>query len=192
MLLLGWPGLGANAGSLAATGAGFGVGAAILRGKRPTVRLALGCIAAGLLLAFAFSALDAALAESGGVSHSGAAIRAASTGRGPGYLAEIVTRKIGMNLRLLVSPWILMAAAVIVGTMLAARALIGETLKRVLQQRPWTARGWAAIAAAAGAALVFKDSGVVTVAFLLGGACLILLYYCLVPCSQEPRGEERR
>jgi hypothetical protein len=186
MLLLGWPGLGANAGSLAATGAGFGVGAAILRGRRPTVRLALACIAAGLLLAFAFSALDAALAQTGGVSHSGAAIRAASEGRGPGYLAQIAARKIAMNLRLLLTPWILLAAAVIAGTMLAAQALIGDALKSVLQRRPWMARGWAAIAAAAGAALVFKDSGVVTVAFLIGGACLILLYYSLVPCAQKP------
>jgi hypothetical protein len=184
MLLLGWPGLGANAGSLAATGAGFGVGAAILWGRRPTLRLGAAGVVAGLLLALAFGALDAALAAqevsgSAASSHFGAAIQAAAGGRGAGYLAEIALRKAAMNLRLLASLWLLLAASAVVVTMLAARALIGDALQDVLKRRTWMARGLAATLAAGVASLLFKDSGVVTVTFLAGSQCVLLLYYAL-------------
>ncbi len=179
LLLLGWPGLGANAGSLAATGAGFGLGAAILHGRRPTVRLGLLCILAGLLLAFVFGALDAAFAGQGASSHFGGALRAASAGRGAGYLAEIALRKVGMNLRLLVSLWVLLGLGGVAVAALAVRRLGGESLRAVLAQRPWTARGLMAALAAALASLVFKDSGVVTVIFLVSAVFLFLLYALL-------------
>jgi hypothetical protein len=192
-LLLGWPGLGANAGSLAATGAGFGTGAALLRGRRATLRLALAWILVGLLLALGFGALDAAFASAspalgGSRSHFGEALHAAAGGRGPGYLVEIVLRKVGMNLRLLMSPWLLAAAAMPVITILGARALVGEALREVLVRRPWTARGLSTVFAAGLASLVFKDSGVVTVTYLIGATCLLLLYPVVCGETQTPPG----
>lgn len=179
MLTLGWPGLGANAGSLAATGAGFGGGAALLLGKRPTIRLGVGCVLAGLLLAFAFGALDAALTsqEAGGSSHFGAAIQAASGGRGAGYLAEIAFRKVAMNLRLLASPWMVLGLSVLAAMLWLIRALVGETAHSVLAQRVWTTKGLAALLAAGVAALIFKDSGIVTATGMVGTASVIMLYY---------------
>ena len=185
LLLLGWPGLGANAGSLAATSAGFGLGTAILAGKRPTVRLGIACTLAGLLLAFVFGVVDAALAAHAS-SHLGAAVQAASGGRGPGYLAEIALRKLAMNLRLLVSPWLLLPAGAVVVTLLAARALVGDSWRFALQRRPWTARGLTATLAATLASLLFKDSGVVTATFLIGSECVILLSLLLTDDPDPP------
>jgi len=62
---------------------------------------------------------------------------------------------------------------------LAVRRLGGESLRAVLAQRPWTARGLMAALAAALASLVFKDSGVVTVIFLVSAVFLFLLYALL-------------
>lgn len=177
LFVLGWPGLGANAGSLAATGAGFGVGAAILRGQKANWRLAVGCILSGLLLALLFSGLEVVLSgPEGGATHLGGALQEAAGRRGPGYLLEIALRKIGMNLRLLTSPWLLLAAGGLVVVILLTNALIGPLLRERLAQRPWTSRGLPAIAAAAIASLLFKDSGVVTVTFLAGSAALLLLH----------------
>ncbi len=184
LLLLGWPGLGANAGSLIATGAGFGVGAALLLGRQPTVRLGIACALAGLALAFVFGALDAALAARAS-SHLGATLQAASGGRGPGYLAAIAARKVAMNLRILGTPWLLLPAAAVLLTVLGARFLVGAAVRESLRRRPWTARGLAAALAAALAALLFKDSGVVTATFLAGSVCVIVLYYALTDLTLE-------
>ena len=178
MVILGWPGWGANAGSLACTGAGFGVGLALLCGRRATVGLAAVCIGFGLALAFGFGVVDAA--RSGGASsHFGAALQASAGGRGPGYLAEIVVRKIGMNLRLLASPpfWVLAALALL--PLGAGRALIGEPLRQALARRPWLTQGMKATLATLIAALIFKDSGVITAAGLFAVSCACPLYAAL-------------
>lgn len=190
--VFGWPGLGANAGSLVATGAGFGVGIALLRGRRPTFLFGLLCALGGLGLAFAFGALEAWLAGRNGMtagasSHLGAAMQAASDERGPGYLAQIALRKVAMNVRLLTTPWFLAAAAGVALVVVAMRALLGAALQTLLALRVWTRRGLTATLAAILASLVFKDSGVVTVAFLVGAQCAILLYYALT----EEEGESR-
>jgi hypothetical protein len=177
-LLLGLPQWGANAGSLIVTAAAYGVGAAILLGRRPSWRLWLACSLAGFALAFALGAIEAATAGRAS-SHVGAALSAAGHGRGAAYLAAIAVRKLAMNLRLLFSPWLLLGAAVVVATMIAARALISVEWRALLTQRTWTARGLPALLAAVVSSLLFKDSGVVTVTFLVGAACVILLWYTL-------------
>jgi hypothetical protein len=178
MVVLGWPGWGANAGSLACTGAGFGIGIALLCGRRVTVGLAAACIGFGLALAFGFGIVDAA--HSGGASsHFGAALQASAGGRGPGYLAEIVVRKIGMNLRLLAAPpfWLLAAMALL--PIAAGNAVVGEPLRRALARRPWSTQGMKATLATLIAALLFKDSGVITAAGLFAVSCAYPLYAAL-------------
>ena len=188
MVVLGWPGWGANAGSLACTGAGFGVGLALLCGRRVTFGLAAGCIACGLALAFGFGVVDAA--HSGGAtSHSGAALQAAAGGRGPGYLVEIVVRKIGMNLRLLAAPpfWLLAAMALL--PLGAGNALVGGPLRRALARRPWSTQGMKATLATLIAALLFKDSGVITAAGLFAVSCACPLYAALTDTEDSAPAE---
>ena len=184
MAALGWPGWGANAGSLACTGAGFGVGLALLCGRRVTVGLVGVCVGFGLALAFGFGVLDAA--RSGGASsHFGAALQASAGGRGPGYLAEIIARKVGMNLRLLVSPpfWVLAALALL--PLGLGNALIGTPLRQALARRPWATHGMKATLATIIAALLFKDSGVVTAAGLFAVSCACPLYAALVDAEDS-------
>ena len=188
MIVVGWPGWGANAGSLACTGAGFGVGLALLFGRRVTFGLASVCVGFGLALAFGFGALDAA--RSGGASsHFGAALQASAGGRGPGYLAEIVVRKIGMNLRLLISPpfWVLAALALL--PLAAGNALVGAPLRRAMARRPWSVQGMKATLATLIAALLFKDSGVITAAGLFAVSCACPLYAALVDTEDSASNE---
>ncbi len=175
-LLLGWPGLGANAGSLVSCGAGFGVGVALLFGRRADWRIGAAGAFCGLLLAFGFSLLDARLSH-GEASHLGAVMQAAGGGRGAGYPAAIVLRKIAMNFRLLVSPAFLLAAAAIAAVVFSSGRLFGSAWRSLLARRPWLAQSRKALFAAAVASLLFKDSGVVTALFLTGGAWLIFVWF---------------
>lgn len=190
MVVLGWPGWGANAGSLACTGAGFGVGLALLWGRRVTVGLAALCIACGLALAFGFGVADAA--HSGGASsHFGAALQASAGGRGPGYLGEIVVRKIAMNLRLLAAPPFWLFAAMALLPLAAGNALVGGPLRRALARRPWSAQGMKATLAALVAALLFKDSGVITAAGLFAVSCACPLYAALTDAEDSAPTEAK-
>jgi hypothetical protein len=175
MFLMGWPGLGANAGSLIVTGAGFGMGAAILLGRRPTIRWAVVCMLGGLALAFGFGALETRL-FGGAASHIGGSMQAAAGGRGPLYLAQIALRKIGMNLSLLATVPFALGLTAVGGTLLLAWKLLGAEIRAVLERRAWVARGLPAFFSALAASLLFKDSGVVSALFLAGSACLILFY----------------
>ena len=186
--LLGWPGLGANAGSLIVTGAGFGVGWVILRGGQATWKTAAVCALTGLLLAFAFSALDAIFARRE-ASHFGAVMQTAAGGRGAGYLAVIALRKIGMNLHLLISPYFLAGAGVILLLILLTRRVLGADLQSLWQRHIWLAQGQKALTAAGVASLLFKDSGVVTALFVAGSAWLVVFWLLLAeksgPSHQE-------
>ena len=175
-LLLGWPGLGANAGSLVACGAGFGVGAALLRGGRAGWKIGAAGAVIGLLLAFGFSVLDARL-SGGEASHLGAALQAAGGGRGAGYPAAIALRKIAMNFRLLLSPAFLLAAVGVAAALLISGKIFGTEWRGLLARRPWLAQSRKALLAAGIASLLFKDSGVVTALFLVGGAWLIFAWF---------------
>jgi len=183
-VVLGWPGWGANAGSLACTGAGFGVGLALLSGRRVTVGLAAFCITCGLALTFVFGAIDAA--QSGATaSHAGAALQAAAGSRGPAYLVEIIVRKVAMNLRLLAAPPFWLFAGMALLPLGAGNALVGGPLRRALARRPWLLHGMKATLATLIAALLFKDSGVITAAGLFAVSCACPLYAALTD-SEAP------
>ena len=177
-LLLGWPGLGANAGSLISCGAAFGVGAALLFGRRAGWKIGAGGAFVGLLLAFGFSLLDARWSR-GEASHLGAVMQAASGGRGAGYPVAIILRKIAMNFRLLISPAFLLAAAGVAALVFLSGKFFGAEWRDTLAKRPWLAQSRKALLAAGIASLLFKDSGVVTVLFLTGSAWLIFAWFLL-------------
>ena len=174
--VLGWPGLGANAGSLIVTGAGFGVGAWMLTGRRFSFGIAIVCLLAGIGLSFAFGAVDAALAGPA-ASHAGHVLNAVGQGRGAAYLLEIMARKIGMNLRLLVSPFFLLGGSLVVVTALLMRAVLGKAVAALFAAHVRLRQSLPALAVTLFASLLFKDSGVVTVGFTAGVACLTVLWY---------------
>jgi len=176
--MCGWPGLGANAGSLTVTAAAFGIGLLIICGKKPTWLAAVLFTLFGLMMAFLFGSMDAAF-NGAGSSHSGSAILAAENGRGVGYLAEIALRKVQLNLHYLMAPGFLAGLAAISVSLWIASSLTGKALQRVLERRVWLTNGLYAIGAAAAAALLFKDSGVVTVDFMAGSALVAVLYYVI-------------
>ncbi len=182
--IFGWPGWGANAGSvvvdtvaaasllLPATGRKFGIGAF------------LASICAGFALAFAFAAADAWL---GGpdVSHAGMALTTAAGSRGLAYLGQIIIRKIQMNLHLSVSHWLLIAASITI----AFSAAMFLTFKQQIAEAAFIhqdlALGWKALLWTMSAALITKDSGIVTVVFALGSATVSTTWYAL--CWQPIR-----
>ncbi len=179
MALFGWPSLGANAGSLIVTGAGFGVGAWSLLGKRITFGVVIVCLLSGIALSFAFGALDAALFGSQ-ASHAGNVLHAAGSGRGAGYFIEIMTRKVGMNLHLLTTPFFLLGASLVIVLAALMRVWLGKAVLNMLTTRPYLRQSLPALAVTLLSALLFKDSGVVTAAILAGVTCLYFLWYTLI------------
>lgn len=184
-LLCGWPGLGANAGSLVATSVGFGIGYVLLMGRKPSWGALAVWTVIGIALALLFGALDAA---QNGVhsSHSGAAIQAAVGGRGIPYLIRIVLRKIALNVRLLSSPGVLVGLAATAASLWIAQAFLGSALRTTLRRRPWLTHGLTALGAATLASLLFKDSGVVTVDFIAASVMLFLLYSTVTDAPPQP------
>ena len=148
----------------------------MLTGRRFSLPVALGCLLMGIGLSFAFGALDAALAGPR-ASHAGNVLNAAGQGRGAGYLLEIMARKIGMNLHLLTSPFFLMGASLVVVTALLMRAVLGNAVLSLFAIRPRLRQSLPALGVTLFASLLFKDSGVVTVGFTAGVACLYVLWF---------------
>ncbi len=163
----GWPSMGANAGSLAVTGGCFGIGAFLLFGKKPKWRAATLCAIAGLGMSFLFAWTETKFGGSA-ISHAGSALKAATGERGAGYLAEIVLRKTLLNLRLLIAPWTLFTAGLIAIALFSIRALAGDRLKSFKETHPWLASARASVLTAVVTSLLFKDTGAVTVCYLLG------------------------
>lgn len=182
--VMGWPGLGANAGSLIVTGTGFGVGMWMLSGQRFSVSLALACLLAGIGLSFAFGALDAHFAGAQ-ASHAGNVLNAGASGRGAGYLIEIMARKVGMNLRLLVSPFFVAGAGLVAVVALLMRVLLGQEIRALFAAHARLRQLLPTLAVTLFASLVFKDSGVVTAGFVAGVACLNLLWYTVEDITTE-------
>lgn len=165
LIVLGHPGLGAKAGGIIVGSAALGLGVALVRGRQPTWRALALWTAAGIAAAFSVAWLDRTASGDVG-SHLGAALAAAQV-RGASHLAEIVARKLSMNLRIATNP-IMLGAAV-----LAAIALGVASRTPAFQNGPWSdqparAAGFRAAGMAALVALLFNDSGAVAAIFIVG------------------------
>ncbi len=169
---LGWPGWGANAGSLIVCS--VAATALLLPSNRRAFNFTsfVASLIIGLALAFVFAAADAWL---GGpdVSHAGAALVSAAGPRGPSYLWQIIVRKIEMNLALSVSHWLLIAAAITAASTAVVWMIFKNRLRAVVTDYPDIALSWRALLWTMAAALITKDSGVVTVVFALGSATVV-------------------
>jgi hypothetical protein len=164
--VIGWPGLGANAGGLVAATVAFTAGWAKLGGRRAGPGLFFMSSLLGLALAFLVAYLDSHVAGAG-ASHLGGAL---STAKRSGWqvLWEIAQRKAAMNARIMTHPAVL---AAVFGLSLLWAAVGGSRwdpwgeLSR--RNRSWAdglvAAGWGALAA-----LLFNDSGIVAALLLMG------------------------
>ncbi|HLH80996.1 MAG TPA: hypothetical protein VKV29_12030 [Chthonomonas sp.] len=188
-LLFGWPYWGANYGSLVVTGVAFGLGREALWKRAVTVAKAVVLGGVGMIFAFLFGELDVVLAH-GASSHAGYVLQETAHGRGVGYIVQIALRKLAMNLHLLASPYLYLGIGVVVAILVVAFGLVRAAVRESLLQRPYTASGLKVLPAAVAAALLFKDSGVVSTTFLLGTTCAILLWYVLQEAAEEKRGRE--
>jgi hypothetical protein len=171
-LMCGWPSFGANAGSLIVLTTAFGAGALQLTRRKLTVPVFLLLVAIGFALAFGFGALDARM---NGVhsSHSGTVLQAASHGRGAGYLYEIAMRKIQLNVGYLMTTSALLAVLAVTLSAVTAYCFARKQLHESLSRRPAMVGAIHSLLPGCLAALLFKDSGIVTILFSLGALVVL-------------------
>ena len=170
--ICGWPSIGANAGSLIVLTAGFGAGAVYLQKRKVTVPVFILLVVFGLMLAFLFGVLDSRI---NGIhsSHSGAALQAASHGRGAAYLYDIAVRKLQLNLGYLLTSSAMLAFLAVGLSGTIAYYASRTQLLRALNARPAMVEAMKSVAIGCVAALLFKDSGVVTILFSLGAIVVL-------------------
>ncbi|CEK16139.1 phosphoglycerate mutase [Chthonomonas calidirosea] len=188
-VLFGWPYWGANYGSLVVTCVAFGLGREALWNRSTSLvkAIVLGCC--GIGLAFLFGELDASLARRAS-SHAGYVLEEAKHGRGVRYLGEIILRKLAMNAHLLTSPYLYLGIGVVATILAASFWLLCPEERARLFRRVHTVKALEALPATVVVTLFFKDSGVVSVIFLTGTTCAILLWYALQEESGEKGGRE--
>lgn len=175
--ILGWPGLGANAGGLIGATTGFGVGWISLREIKPGWRHAAAFTLLGVALAFGFALIDRAMGTPM-ESHFGGTLTAAGK-RGYGYLWEIVVRKVAMNIGFLMQPNALIALSALAMILVLARVALKTQTVGLLKNHPEWARCLPAAVWGSTAAFLFNDSGIVAALFLFGtylvtGICFLL------------------
>ncbi len=178
-LVLGAPAFGANAGGLVAAVAAFGCTAVILSNRRLKVSEIIAFTGLGLALAWGFAWLDAHLSGAA-ATHMGEALESAGH-RGAVYLAEIVIRKVEMNLRLISSPGVLAALAGLSALGWLVSKMLIARLQRFSTLHPWLLKSIPATVAGSLVALLFNDSGIVAAIFILAAAIANGLYeLCLI------------
>ena len=186
-LLLAHPKYGANAGSLIMSVVGFGTGLLTLqKQKKPSWRVVALLVVLGVGSTFLLGALEARW-SSHEVSHLGATFKAATEARGIGYWGEIITRKVRLNLLTLFSRWYFLCIVGLGLTFWAVWRIQRENLIRLWEASPLLRLSTVPLLATALSALLFKDTGVMTLLFMGSSACFILLWYS---ASTSPSGEQ--
>lgn len=167
VLVAGAPWAGANLGGALAAAAGYAWWAwpSARAGRKGPAGRVLTVAAAVALAGLVTVALDLA-GGADSATHVGSLAREAAR-TGPGVLLPVLTRKLGMNLRLLrYTVW----SRILVGSMAAYVVLLfrprGAVLKAIAG-RPLVRRGLVAATVAAAAALAANDSGVVAAGTLM-------------------------
>ena len=169
ILVLGLPFLGANAGGAITGTATFGLVWRALTGRSVNLWPAAGLTLAGILLVFAFAALDAFVAG-GAPTHFGAAIKSADS-VSPLVLVEIIERKLVMNVSMWARPETRIAL-IIAGSMLTVWWIFRDQLAERIKLDTLQRRAATGIAIGAIVSLLFNDSG-------FSNAGLILCYLAM-------------
>jgi len=174
--VIGFPRLGANAGGLVAAAVAFGSAGAVLWGRRPSWYGAVWWALVGFSVAFAWAYVDLLLPGGAATaSHLGSALQNAGA-QGWEYLMGIVMRKLWMNARILIHPFMLIALFSIGAVVLLAHGLMHTRVKKLSARHPGWASGLPVTVYGALAAFLFNDSGIVAAAFLLGAFILAGFY----------------
>ncbi len=177
-LIMGWPTLGANSGSILICSVGFGLGWWVLQDKTVRAINVMLSLLTGIIISFLFAAIDRLLSGSN-ASQAGEALYASSHGRGVGYLLEIVDRKLKMNMHLLFSPYLLISAVSVGLLVVLIKYIGGRELMQVLKGKPLLMKGINIFGITLFIAIVFKDSGFVTVTYAVGSGSLLLVWFLL-------------
>jgi hypothetical protein len=183
IFVMGYPRLGANAGSIIGGVSALGAVLTVQHGKRLTVGIAALWTFLGLAATFVMAAIDKVL-PGGAPSHFGGALKAADE-RGYGYLLEIVFRKVLMNLRILTSPGILAALIGICLTVLLFKTVFRDHVAELFRNQPDWARALPAVGYVALVSFIFNDSGIVIAVFVVGTYLATGLYYLLQPTTEK-------
>ncbi len=186
--VLGHPALGAKAGGIIVGAAALGAAVSVSRGRRYQWRNALLWTAGGFAAAFLVALLERG-ATGAGSSHMGGAL-ASTEALGWWHLADIVARKLAMNLRIAANPIMLTSALLTV----AALWIVNERLKEKGRD-PWAEwqdrrHGFRAAGIVAVVAFLFNDSGVIAATFILGPFIMSFLHdlFALGAVSGEEAG----
>jgi hypothetical protein len=169
--IIGHPALGANFGGALTAAAGFTVAWMVAAGVRLSGhRLAL--LAGGLvLLGSGLLAVDA-LRLQAARSHMGDLGHRMAT-EGPAVLFSVAGRKLGMNWRILVSPWFLFSLAVVAFASAVCYHGFGAAARALMARRRDLRAVASGIVAAGVVGLFAKDSGVVVAAYV---ACVLFAF----------------
>lgn len=182
LLIVGYPGLGANVGGAITCFSAFSFFLIRVRGTRIGIRQAFFVLLGLLMFVAVLAAADMAFLENH--SHLALAIQDAVSG-GPIRIVGIVNRKLAMNIKLLrYTIWTKVLVAVIAATGILFYRPVG-IFKRVFSRYPYLTKAWSSIVVAAAVGMAVNDSGVVTSATSSIFFMMSMLYVFI-----EERGEK--
>ncbi len=163
VIIIGLPSLGANAGGTIASTATFVLVVRAIKGQKiklPDIAMAA---AAGVAVAIAFAAFDA-LTSGSTPSHMGMAAKGIERGN-LGFISSIISRKLAMNIAMWSRPGT-RAALAIFGAVIVYWVMNREKMLAIVRIPPKMTQGILAMASGGIIALLFNDSGIVTMAFM--------------------------
>ncbi|MDI6705324.1 MAG: hypothetical protein QME73_03585 [Bacillota bacterium] len=182
LLIVGYPGLGANVGGAITCFCAFSFYLIRVRGKRIGIKQALFVFLGLLVLVAVFIIADMVFLENH--SHLALAIQDSLNG-GPAHIIGIINRKLAMNIKLLrYTIWTKVLVAVIAATGILFYRPVG-IFKKVFSRYPYLTKAWSSIVVAAAVGMAVNDSGVVTSATSSIFFMMSMLYVFI-----EERGEK--
>lgn len=177
------PGLGADFGGALSLGVAYAAGGWLALGRK--LRLPQLAIGTALLLGLALGviALDLMRPE-GARSHVGelaAQVLRGDTGR----IAEVISRKLLMNVRMVLTPYALVGLAAVAALGAICYHRLASRFQKALARRPLLRAGSGAALLGALAAFALNDSGIVGGA--LASGCVLLMWLDVLLCdTREP------
>lgn len=164
-LLLGSPWHGANAGGFITAVVAGGAALAHRKGWHINHWSAAGLALVGCAGAALLAVADARL--TGNPSHMGSTLAAAHS-LGHEQVVEVIRRKLQMNSRILLNPWMVTAIGCISAVVFAPRWGLATKARDIAERYPDWSAALPAILWGGLAALLFNDSGAIAASFVLG------------------------
>ncbi len=164
-LILVAPPLGAKAGAALVCFVAYGVALFSLKERQLRWKTIVILLCLGVILIFAIGMMEKYLFPHH-VSHIGAALESLHA-RGYGYFAEIILRKVMMNIRLSASPGMIATYVGLVLAWMVKKRDIQQMVSSLRKSHPQFHSALPAVGYGSLVALIFNDSGVVAAIFIL-------------------------